>query len=820
MSYNPQVIEEYWQTQWEEQKAFLLEPHSTKEKYYVLEMFAYPSGNIHMGHVRNYAIGDVLARYKRMQGYNVLHPFGWDAFGLPAENAAIKHHTHPFEWTMSNIATMKQQLKRFGYSYDWDKEVTTCLPDYYKWEQLFFIRFLEHDLVYRRNALQNWCPECQTVLANEQVKNNICWRCDSPIQQKELTQWFMRITRYAEELLQNLDTLTGWGDNVREMQRNWIGKSVGSEVNFDVEGEENTIAIFTTRIDTLFGVSALVLAPEHPLLREWEKENTELHKECQAMLALSQEERGNPQATYGISTGKYALHPITNERIPIWISTFVVGTYGTRAVMCVPAHDERDFAFAMKYDLPLRYVILPPQGLDSFSKPYIDEGILHESGTFSGMQSQEAKEAILSFLENDGKAKKTVQYKLRDWNISRQRYWGTPIPVIYCEHCGIVPEKEENLPILLPTDVPMRSDGKSPLPYLDSFVQTTCPRCHAPARRETDTLDTFIESSWYFLRYCNPHNTKEAIDKQAVSALMPVDQYIGGIEHAVMHLLYARFFTMALNDVGFLDGIREPFVNMLTQGMVLKDGAKMSKSKGNIVEPSIMIDKYGADTVRLFCLFTAPPEKDFDWSDSGIEGSSRFLHRVYALYELYKDILSPCAPASSSLDMCTTAIAKELCRKEHSVIKKYHEDMARLQYNTTIASIMELVNMLYKYKDDIMQKEYHSLLSSSYATLLVLLAPYTPHITEELWHRIGHTTSIHNEAIPQYNEEALRRDEYTIAVQINGKMRGTCLAPADSTQEEYIALIQESGAFTKYLADKEIQKVIVVPNKLVNIILS
>ena len=803
MSYNPQEIETYWQERWKEANAFAVDIHTRKEKYYVLEMFSYPSGNIHMGHVRNYAIGDAIARYKRMQGYNVLHPMGWDAFGLPAENAAIKHHTHPFTWTMNNIATMKQQLQRLGFSYDWDKEVTTCLPEYYKWEQLFFIRFLKHDLVYRKNAFQNWCPQCQTVLANEQVKDNACWRCDSPVEQKELTQWFMRITKYADELLQNLEGLEGWGDNVIEMQRNWIGKSIGAHVLFEVEGESSTITVFTTRIDTIFGVSALVLAPDHPLVHEWRRNDIHLHNEAEKILHASSQEKQHVRTVYGTWTGKYALHPITKKTIPIWIATFVIGTYGTGAVMCVPAHDERDFAFAIQYDLPLHYVVLPSHHGFSMTAPYTEYGILHDSHDFSGMTSQQAQQAILEFLEKQGKAKVSIQYKLRDWNISRQRYWGTPIPVIYCDTCGIVPEKEENLPVLLPTDIEMRNDGKSPLSYVDSFIHTTCPVCHAPALRETDTLDTFFESSWYFLRYCDPHNKEKAIDNDMVKRFMPVDQYIGGIEHAVMHLLYARFFTMILNDIGCIDTIREPFVNLLTQGMVLN-----------------MIERYGADTVRLFCLFAAPPEKDFDWSDSGIEGSFRFLNRVYTLYELSKEFLQPVLPASSTLIMCSHQAAKELCRKEHSVIKKYHEDMSRFQYNTTIASIMELVNMIYKYKEELLCEEYSPLLSSAYTTILVLLAPYTPHITEELWYRIGYTTSIHEQPVPSYNEEALYKDEYTIAVQINGKMRGTCLVPANSTQQEYLERIQQEPAFMKYLLDKEIIKVIVVPNKVINIIVS
>lgn len=818
MGYEPQTIEEYWQAYWNEHNAFLVDTTSTKEKYYVLEMFAYPSGNIHMGHVRNYAIGDVIARYKRMRGYNVFHPMGWDAFGLPAENAAIKHGIHPFQWTMRNIDAMKAQLKRLGYSYDWDKELTTCLPEYYVWEQLFFLKFLEHDLVYRKQAPQNWCPQCQTVLANEQVKDNVCWRCDSPIEQKELTQWFMRITRYADELLRNLDTLQGWGNNVLEMQRNWIGKSTGAEVYFTLEGTEERIAIFTTRIDTIYGVSALVLAPEHPCLHAWCEQDSDLAGDVHAMLTMSVTERNNPNNLRGVWTGKYAIHPITQKSIPIWVATFVVGSYGTGAVMCVPAHDTRDFTFAMQYDMPIHCVVFPQKDVEPTAYPYTDAGVLHDSGIFSGMDSVTAKQEIVAFLEKEGKAKDSTQYKLRDWNISRQRYWGTPIPIIYCDTCGIVPEKEENLPVVLPTDVAMRNDGKSPLPYLDSFVKTTCPQCGAHARRETDTMDTFVESSWYFLRYCNPHTTKQAIDNDMVKTFMPVNQYIGGIEHAVMHLLYARFFTMALADLNFVEGIREPFVNLLTQGMVLKDGSKMSKSKGNIVDPTDMIARYGADTVRLFCLFAAPPERDFDWSESGIEGSFRFLHRVYALYEQCADVLNVVQAGSSTLATCTLPCAKELCTKEHSVIKKYHEDIARFQYNTAIASIMELVNMMYKHKDTLLCEGDTSVLSSAYSTLLVLLAPYTPHITEELWHRIGHTTSIHDEVLPDFDASALEKDEHTIAVQINGKMRGTCTIPANGTEEEYMACIHASQQFAKYLHEKEIVRIIVVPNKLVNII--
>lgn len=818
MGYNPQAIEEYWQAQWQKEHAFLVERNSTKEKYYVLEMFPYPSGNIHMGHVRNYAIGDVIARYKRKQGYNVLHPIGWDAFGLPAENAAIKHNTHPFEWTLSNIATMKTQLQRLGYSYDWDKEITTCLPEYYKWEQLFFIRFLEKDLVYRKKAPQNWCPECQTVLANEQVNNNTCWRCDSTIEQKELTQWFMRITRYAEELLHNLDTLEGWGNNVLEMQRNWIGKSSGAEVQFALEGSEQTITIFTTRIDTIFGVTALVLAPEHPLVQEWMKENSTLSQAVQTMLAMPDIERKNPNNKQAVFTDYYALHPLTQKTIPIWIATFVIGSYGTGAVMCVPAHDERDFAFAMQYSLPIQYVIQSENGEQEEGKPYTEQGILYNSASFSGLPSEKAKENILQTLEKQGIAKEKIQYSLRDWNISRQRYWGTPIPIIYCDVCGIVSEKEENLPVLLPTDVSMREDGKSPLPFIDTFVNTVCPCCHGPAKRETDTLDTFFESSWYFLRYCNPHDTKEPLDTKQVNTFMPVDQYIGGIEHAVMHLLYARFFTMVLHDTGFMDAVREPFKNLLTQGMVLKDGAKMSKSKGNTVDPTAMIQKYGADTVRLFCLFAAPPERDFDWSDSGIEGSFRFLTRVYTLYESWKEYIKTATPASSDITLYTLPEAKELCIKEHAVIKKYHEDMKKFQFNTAIASIMELVNMAYKHTLLLSSHEYTPLLSSVYATILSLLAPFTPHLTEDLWHLLGNTSSIHTEPIASFDQKTLQKDEYTIAVQINGKMRGTCLAPADASEEEYYTCICSCDTFKKHLHDKTIVKTIIVPNKLVNII--
>ncbi len=709
--YNPKEIEQKWQERWEQSHTFACQHDAGKKKYYVLEMFPYPSGNLHMGHVRNYSIGDVLARAKRMQGFNVLHPIGWDAFGLPAENAAIKHNTHPGEWTYANISHMRGQMKRLGYSYDWAREIATCRPEYYRWEQLFFLKFLEKGLLYRKEAPQNWCPSCHTVLANEQVEDGKCWRCSSVVEQKDLTQWFLRITAYADELLADLEELKGhWPDRVLAMQHNWIGRSEGAEIVFKLEkpvAGKDSISVFTTRPDTVFGVSFVTMAPEHPLVPEIIKgmpNEDEINAFINQVRNMDRIERQSESLEkLGMNTGAFVIHPFTGKKVPIWLGNFVIASYGTGCVMGVPAHDQRDFDFARKYNLPVSQVISrdgQAEDTAAWQEAMTEPGIMINSGEFSGTPSTEGKKKIADALESMGMGHATTTYRLRDWNISRQRYWGAPIPVVYCEKCGVVPEKEENLPILLPMDVKTEPDGKSPLPKTDSFVKCTCPKCGGEARRETDTMDTFVESSWYFARYCSARDTKEAFDKEALSYWMPVDQYIGGVEHAILHLLYARFFTKALRDFGFtVPGLNEPFKSLLTQGMVLLDGSKMSKSKGNIVDPEKMIAKYGADTVRLFCLFAAPPERDFDWTESGIEGSNRFLLRIWRLFEDSQSLLMAIPAASSTAEDAVTKEAKELRCKEHTTIKKTGEDMGqRCQFNTAISAIMELVNTMYLYR--------------------------------------------------------------------------------------------------------------------------
>lgn len=836
MFYNHMQIEKKWQERWEKEDAFATSTFDTC--YYVLEMFPYPSGDIHMGHVRNYTIGDVLARYKRMQGHNVFHPIGWDAFGLPAENAAIQRGVHPHTWTLNNIAAMRKQLQALGISYDWSTEITTCSPEYYAWEQLFFIRFFEKGLIYRKNAPQNWCPQCNTVLANEQVRDNCCWRCNTPIEQKELAQWFFRMTHYAEKLLENLSTLQGWPDNVKEMQRNWIGKSEGAYIRFPVQNQDlfphpsahsinafetftgEAITVFTTRPDTLFGVSAIVLAPEHPFVQALLAQN--LLKEQRTYIETLQNtatfERSATTKKEGVFTGYYALHPYTEERIPIWIANFVLPDYGTGALMCVPAHDERDYAFAMQYDITIRTVICQ-DSKNTPSLPYTEEGILCNSGHFSNMHSTEARNTIVDELSTKGMAKRVIHYKLRDWNISRQRYWGTPIPMVYCDNCGIVAEKEQSLPVLLPTDCMVRTDGQSVLAHTPSFYETTCPKCAGPARRETDTLDTFFESSWYFLRYLDSTNTTVPINQQRAKACIPVTQYIGGIEHAVMHLLYARCFTMALHDIGFLQDSVEPFANLLTQGMVLKNGAKMSKSKGNTVDPNALIAEYGADAVRLFCLFAAPPERDFDWVDSGIEGTYRFLNRVFTLYTQLQDILTPVHAASSVPDVARCEQARSLVKKEHETIKKYTENIENFRLNTAIANLMELVNATYKSLEELDHHDNATVYSSVMATILTLLAPYAPHLAEELWEATGHTTPLYATPLPKYNADLLVESFYTIAVQINGKLRATCQVPIDATEQDVLAIATCNENVRKYITDKKIHKTIFVPKKLINFVI-
>ena len=834
--YLPERIEKKWQERWEQEKAFACDHHSSKPKYYLLEMFPYPSGKLHMGHVRNYSIGDVVARFKRMQGYNVLHPIGWDAFGLPAENAAIKNNTHPAKWTFANIDNMRAQLRRLGYSYDWAREVATCVPEYYRWEQLFFLRMLEKGLVYRKKAPQNWCPSCHTVLANEQVIDGLCWRCDSRVEQKDLTQWFVRITAYAEELLRDLQSLQGgWPDRVLAMQHNWIGKSQGASITFPLDkpcGDTTGIEVFTTRPDTLYGVSFMTLAPEHPLVEQLIAGTPDAGAVRAFVERVRNMDRLDRQSENlvkeGIFTGAYCRHPFTGDPVPVWLGNFVLAEYGTGAVMGVPAHDARDFDFARKYNLPVKPVIQPdglPPLTPDMPEVHPEPGRMINSGPFDGLDNESGKTAVAEALEQMDKGHPTVQYRLRDWNISRQRYWGAPIPVVYCDACGVVPEKEENLPVRLPLDVHTKPDGRSPLPETPAFCECQCPRCGGKARRETDTMDTFVESSWYFARYTSARNEGAPFDDDAINYWLPVDQYIGGVEHAILHLLYSRFFTKALRDLGFFPkGLDEPFSNLLTQGMVLKDGGKMSKSKGNVVDPSETIDKYGADTVRLFCLFAAPPERDFDWSDSGIEGAFRFLQRVWRLFADEQAHLAPVAAcAASAADTQAAAnpvVAREVRRKEHLTVKKVQEDIGnRFQFNTAIAAVMELVNTLYVSREALRgDAAGQRVMSSAVATVLTLLSPIAPHICEELWEGMGHTTPVAGEPWPAFSAEATEQDVLTVVLQVNGKLRGKLEVPASADREALEKLAREDANVQRHVQGLTVRKVVVVPGKLVNIV--
>ncbi len=824
--YDPERIENKWQDEWTSSRCFEVEVDPSRPKYYVLEMFPYPSGKIHMGHVRNYSIADVVARYKRMRGFNVLHPMGWDAFGLPAENAAIKNKSHPAQWTYGNIAEMRAQLKRLGYSYDWRRELATCRPEYYKWEQLFFLKFLEKGLVYRKNSPVNWCESCQTVLANEQVEDGRCWRCDSEVEQKQLEQWFLRITAYADELLDDLKMLEGgWPERVLTMQRNWIGRSVGAQVKFQVKGMDEVVEVFTTRPDTLCGATFMSLAAEHPLVEKLIAGSPEAEKVrafCRDVANMDRIKRGaDDLEKEGVFTGAYCINPLTGREMPIHVANFVLMGYGTGAVMAVPAHDQRDFEFARKYDLPMRVVIQPKgETLNpaAMTAAYADPGILVNSGEFDGLENEKAKETIVARLAERNLAKPTVNYRLRDWNISRQRFWGAPIPVVYCEKCGIVGVPPEELPVRLPEDAVMRTDGKSPLPFMDSFAQASCPKCGGPARRETDTMDTFVESSWYFLRYTSARLDTAPFDAAALKYWAPVDQYIGGIEHAILHLLYARFFTKILRDEGYPVS-DEPFAHLLTQGMVLKDGAKMSKSKGNVVDPNAMIGRYGADATRLFILFASPPEKDLEWSDAGIEGAYRFLGRIWRLVEELEGALvavKPCALVEGEL----STRAKDLRRKEHDTVRRVTRDIENaFQFNTAVAALMELVNELYAVKDELRPlPEGPRVLSSAVATTLALLSPVAPHLCEELWQVLGHATHLSEEPWPVHDEAALARDEVEVVVQVNGKVRGRAKLATDASEEEVRSVALGLENVAKHLEGKEIAKIVLIPGKLVSIV--
>ncbi len=858
--YNPGQIESKWQRYWEESNAFLIEEEAGRKKYYLLEMFPYPSGNIHIGHVRNYTIGDVLARYKKMQGFNVLHPMGWDAFGMPAENAAIANNTHPAAWTYANIDNMRSQLKQLGLSYDWGREIATCRPEYYRWEQWLFIKMLEKGMAYRKESYVNWCEDCLTVLANEQVEAGMCWRCGKPVIQKKLWQWFFRITDYAEDLLVHCDQLPGWPEKVTSMQKNWIGKSVGAEIRFRVADSEDVISVFTTRQDTVFGATFMCLAPEHPLVPRLAEGTAQEASVTAFVEKMSQQDRsGKAVDQYekeGVFTGAFCINPMNGRRMPIYTANFALMEYGTGAVMSVPAHDQRDFDFAKKYDLDI-IVVIQPEGetltSDMLEEAYTGEGVLVNSGPFDGTGNRKALDDIALHMEKEGIGKKTVSYRLRDWGISRQRYWGAPIPVIHCPACGIVPVPESDLPIVLPEEAGLLEGGRSPLPELDAFKQTTCPVCGSKnARRETDTMDTFVESSWYFERYCSPRCDTGMFDPSAVEYWMPVDQYIGGVEHAILHLLYSRYFTRVLKELGLVS-FKEPFSRLLTQGMVTKESVscpthgylfpseseksddghrclkcgrevtvgrveKMSKSKKNVVDPNELLEQYGADTTRLFSLFAAPPERDLEWSETGVEGGFRFLNRIWRLAYGWMDRIGTAAPFDGEPDSLSGDI-RDLNRKVHQTIHKVTTDIEeRYHFNTAISAVMELVNAMYGIDPKAGAPETAGVCRFAMESVVLLLSPFVPHFCEELWETLGKPEGIHNMAWPTYREEALEKDELLIVVQVNGKLRSrfSVATDADDEQIKQMALADERAK--PFIGDKPIKKVILVKRKLVNIV--
>lgn len=819
--YNFTEIEKKWQDVWEKEDAFKTVEDYDKEKYYVLEMFPYPSGKLHMGHVRNYSIGDVIARFKRLKGYNVLHPMGWDSFGLPAENAAIKNDIHPAIWTDSNIAEMHRQLQGLGFSYDWDREVATCKEEYYKWMQWIFIQFYNKGLAYKKDNPVNWCPSCQTVLANEQVVDGCCERCHTPVTKKRLSQWYLKITDYADRLLKDLDKMPGWPEKVKLMQKNWIGRSTGAEVTFEIENFSKKLQIYTTRPDTLFGVTYMVLAPEHPFVpeltngTEHEAAVKAYQEECQHKSEI--ERTSLTKEKTGVFTGCYGINPVNGKKVPIFISDYVMMDYGTGAIMAVPAHDQRDFEFAKKFDLDIVPVVdsqNPEIDINNLTEAFVAEGTMINSGKYTGMNNKEAIEEITKDLEADGLGKAQVNYKLRDWLISRQRYWGCPIPMVYCEECGWVPEKEENLPVKLPTDVEFTGKGDSPLKTSMTFGETTCPCCGKKAVREFDTMDTFVDSSWYFLRYCDAHNSEKPFDKKKADYWMNVDQYIGGVEHAILHLLYARFFQMVMHDLGLVDA-EEPFDNLLTQGMVIKDGAKMSKSLGNIVSPEEIQAKYGADTARLFILFAAPPGKELDWSDAGVEGSYRFLNRVYRLVQEYVNEIRGDFRGSETITI-QSAEDKALNFQLNATVKKVTEDAGgRFSFNTAISSIMELVNALYKYK----QGEVNvPLMNDAIEKLILILNPFVPHITEELWNDLGHEDRVYQQNWPEFDPAALELETVEIIVQVNGKLKDKMAFEKNAEKSAIEEAALASERVQDAIAGKSVVKTIVVPNKLINFV--
>jgi leucyl-tRNA synthetase len=852
-----QTIEPKWQQHWEAERLFQVSEKPDQRKFYLLEMLPYPSGRIHMGHVRNYSIGDVLARFLMMRGYNVLHPMGWDAFGLPAENAAIENRIHPAHWTAANIAEMKAQLQRMGFSYDWTREIASCDPDYYRWNQWFFLKMWERGLAYRKYAVVNWCESCMTVLANEQVEDGVCWRCSSPVTQRELEQWFLRITAYADELLEGCDRIAaGWPERVLTMQRHWIGRSAGVEVDFPVVDSDEPIRIFTTRQDTLYGATFVVLAPEHPMLQglvAGRPEEAEVRSFVEQTSRMDRIARTSATTEkLGIFTGRYALNPLTQEQIPIWVANFVLMDYGTGAIMAVPAHDQRDFEFATKYQLPIRLVIQPPgqaAPASGLMQAYTDEGTMVNSGPFSGLPSAIGREKVAEYIETQSLGMRTINFRLKDWGISRQRYWGTPIPMIHCARCGVVPVPYDELPVVLPLELQFEYGARSPLAAAPSFYEVACPQCQGPARRETDTMDTFVDSSWYFERYTSPHTSDAPFDAHAVDYWMPVDLYIGGIEHAVLHLLYARFWTKVLRDLGLVK-YDEPFTRLLTQGMVCKetlwcpqhewlfpeqvrDGRcvecgrpvtvgrleKMSKSKHNVVDPDEMIRKYGADTTRLFILFAAPPDRDLDWNDQGIEGCYRFLNRVW---RMARRIVARTAdlPRDPAQLAAASGAALALRRKTHQTIRKVTEDIQeRFHFNTAVAAIMELINVLYQFAvEEVDDAPTLQALREASETAALLLSPFTPHLAEELWRQHGHAQSILREAWPSYDATLTQEEEITVVVQVNGRVRSRLTVPASLAEDELRQAALAHERIQEWLAGKTVRNVIVVPQRLVNIV--
>ena len=819
--YQPKAIEEKWQRIWKENKTFQVAEDLRKPKYYVLEMFPYPSGRIHMGHVRVYAIGDVIARFRRMRGYNVLHPMGWDAFGLPAENAAIERGIHPAKWTRENIVYMRDQLKKMGISYDWDREIATCDPDYYRWEQLVFIRMLERGLAYRKRSTVNWCPSCQTVLANEQVEDGRCWRCESEVSKRDIDGWFFKITAYADELLDWCDRLSGWPERVITMQKNWIGRSEGAEFYLAVVGRpELKVRVFTTRPDTGFGMTYAVLAPEHPLVDQLvtePNERAELERFRAEVLKQSEQERvAEDRPKHGLMLSARVINPFNGREIPLFIADYVLMGYGTGAIMAVPGEDQRDWDFAKTHGLNIIETVSRP--MTWAGEAYAGDGIKINSGFLNGLTVADAKRRAIDWLVARGIGEARVNYRLRDWGISRQRYWGAPIPVIYCNACGMVPEKEENLPVVLPHDVEISGKGGSPLASHAAFASAACPRCGGRARRETDTMDTFVESSWYFLRYCSPNFDAGIVEPDAAAYWMPVDQYIGGIEHAVLHLLYARFYTKVLRDLGVVK-VDEPFNALLSQGMVVKDGAKMSKSKGNVVSDDLIRDKYGADTGRLFELFAGPPEKDLEWSDQGVEGAYRFLARLWRFTFQHRQALIAARPDFSHSDL--PGDVRDLCRLIHRTIRKVTEDIeSRFHFNTAIAAIMELFNALSASVQDESKLELGMpVIKAGLETIITMLYPFVPHITSELWESLDHRDRLDAMTWPQYSEAALEEEKLLIVVQVNGKVRGKITVSADMEQSQIESEALQDQRIRIFLDGKTVQKVIHVPRRLVNIVL-